>query len=133
MASGAAALLLPDPVLGAVDFTAGEHLVGTGATLGALPFHNALDEIDARLQAVNGIGKLDLTGGLVVEIEDFRFHPFSPPPARLPPLPQVRRCRWPSRPSSLTLATLLLSEAGASRHRAPSPSRLCGPAQRLSP
>src|SRR4029079_11013522 len=98
-----------------------------------LPLDNALYEIDARLQAVNGIGKLDFTCGLVIEIEDFRFHRFSPSPARHPPLPQVRRRRWPSRPSSLSLETLLLSEADASRPRVPSASRLCGPARRLSP
>src|SRR6185437_3982864 len=82
---GAAALLLAETVLGAVDLGAGQRLVLAGAALGELPDDDALDEVGARLETEDLVLELDLAGRLVVQIEDLGLHlspqPFLPAPS----------------------------------------------------
>src|SRR5260221_11932045 len=56
----AGSLLLVELLLGLVYFTAGQNLVGSGATLCELPDHDALDQIGARFQSEDLVVQLDL-------------------------------------------------------------------------
>src|SRR3954451_9539780 len=60
----AGALLLVHLLAGAPDIGATLRLVGAGLTLGELPVDAALDDILARLEAENRIGKLNRTSFL---------------------------------------------------------------------
>src|ERR1700750_809121 len=55
----AGALLLVHLLAGAPDIGAALRLVGAGLTLGELPVDAALDDILARLETKNGVGKLN--------------------------------------------------------------------------
>src|SRR5438477_12907117 len=87
----AGALLLVHLLAGAPDVGAALHLVGAGLTLVELPLHATLDDVGARLEAENGVGKLDRACRLAFKGCDFQFH-LTRPPAR-PALPQPHRPR----------------------------------------
>src|SRR3982074_2981134 len=60
----AGALLLVHLLAGAPDIGAALGLAGAGLALGELPVDAALDQILARLQTENGVGKLNRAGRL---------------------------------------------------------------------
>src|SRR5215203_2500850 len=86
----AGALLLVHLLAGAPDIGAPLRLVGAGLTLGELPVDAALDDVLARLEAENGVGKLNRTGGFAFKRCDFQFHLTRPPARPALPLPARR-------------------------------------------
>src|SRR3981189_3034273 len=77
--STAGALLLVHLLAGAPDVRTALRLVGAGLTLGELPVDAALDDVLARLETENGVGKLDRAGFLALKGGDFQFHLTRPP------------------------------------------------------
>src|SRR5580692_8254023 len=75
----AGALLLVHLLSGAPDIGAALDLVGPGLTLVELPLHAALDDVLARLEAENLVGKLHRACRLAFKGCDFQFHLTRPP------------------------------------------------------
>src|SRR5215212_240821 len=109
------ALLLVHLLAGAPDVGAALGLVGPGLTFGELPLHAALDDVLARLQTENLVGKLDRTGRLALKRCDFQFHLTRPPARPELTLPGHRR----HRPGGTCPASARLSATPSSRRRAP--------------
>src|SRR5260370_28432711 len=93
--STAGALLLVHLLAGTPHIGATLRLVRAGLTLGELPVDAALDDILARLQAENLVGKLDRASLFTFKGRDFQVHLTRPPPRPALTLPARRR-----RPSS---------------------------------
>src|SRR6202020_1540238 len=68
------ALLLVHLLAGAPDLGAALGLVGAGLTLVELPLHAALNDVLARLEAEDAVGKLDRTGRFALKRCYFQFH-----------------------------------------------------------
>src|SRR3954468_19898408 len=95
VASAARALLLVHLLAGAPDVRPALGLVSPGLTLGKLPLHAALDDVLARLQTEDLVGKLNRAGRLALKRCDFQFH-LTRPPARPELTPLARRRHQPS-------------------------------------
>src|SRR3954447_2401424 len=126
VASAARALLLVHLLAGAPDVRPALGLVSPGLTLGKLPLHAALDDVLARLQTEDLVGKLNRTGRLALKRCDFQFHLTRPPARPELTLPAHRR----HRPDGTCRASARLSAMPSSRHRAPRSIRPWSPAPR---
>src|SRR3954449_3046948 len=120
VASAARALLLVHLLAGAPDVRPALGLVSPGLTLGKLPLHAALDDVLARLQTEDLVGKLNRTGRLALKRCDFQFHLTRPParPELMTPLALRRH-----QPSGICPASAHPLATPSSRHRAPRSTR----------
>src|SRR5262249_39050806 len=114
--TGAAGTLLGVHLLaGAPDVGAVLHRVRACAPLGELPLDAALQDVDARLEAEDGIREVDRARLGAVEGRDLQFH-LTPPLSPLPPRPATAPRR---RAGGTCRASALPSAASSSPRRAP--------------